>query len=149
MGGKGKAGAVRSLLSVDAPHRTVYLPVLRSLVPGLYSTFDFPDPCQISGQREVTTVAPQALFFMNSDFVVRCAGDVAAVALRQSDLKRERIEYIYRRLLARQPQDEELNDALKLLQSLEAPSSERDPELYRWTALVQAILASGEFRYVL
>ncbi len=68
-GGKGKNGVVRSLLSIESPYRTVYLPVLRSLVPPLYSTFDFPDPCQISGQREVTTVAPQALFFMNGEFV--------------------------------------------------------------------------------
>ncbi|MBW3541735.1 MAG: DUF1553 domain-containing protein [Planctomycetes bacterium] len=31
-GGKGKWGATRSLLDIDAPYRTVYLPVLRSLL---------------------------------------------------------------------------------------------------------------------
>jgi hypothetical protein len=150
MGGKGKNGVVRSLLPVEAPYRTVYLPVLRSLVPPLYSTFDFPDPCQISGTREVTTVAPQALFFMNGDFAVGCARDAAEGVLRHPDLNdRQRIALVYQQLLSRAPRGEETDDALSFLQSLDPPQGQRDAELYRWTALVQAILASGEFRYVL
>ena len=57
-GGKGRWGVTRSLLSIHSPYRTVYLPVLRSLLPEMYHTFDFPNPTQVKGQREVTTVAP-------------------------------------------------------------------------------------------
>ena len=42
-----KLGETRSLLGIASPYRTVYLPVLRSLLPEMYSTFDFPNPNQI------------------------------------------------------------------------------------------------------
>jgi hypothetical protein len=149
MGGLGNNGAVRSLLSTDAPYRTVYLPVLRALVPTLYTTFDFPDPCQISGQREVTTVAPQALFFMNGDFVTHCAADAAASILTESTSGDEdRVGSLYVRLFARRPTKDELAEAIKFLNDLKPPASARDSQLHRWTTLVQALLASGEFRYV-
>jgi hypothetical protein len=150
MGGKGKGGVVRSLLSVDAPYRTVYLPVLRALVPSLYTTFDFPDPCQISGQREVTTVAPQALFFMNGEFVHRCAADAAEQLLSERmSTDEQRVRMLYQRLFARGPDGEELADAIGFLERLEPPAGERNARHYRWTALVQALIAGGEFRYVL
>jgi hypothetical protein len=148
-GGKGRTSIVRSLLPIDSPHRTVYLPVLRDHLPELYGTFDFPDPCQISGQREVTTVAPQALFFMNSDFVVDCASSAADRLLGEpAASEADRVRLAYHRLLSRPPASAEIDDALDLLDELRPPASERDPQLYRWTTLVQALLASGEFRYV-
>ena len=59
----------RSLLPQTTPVRTIYVPVLRSLVPPMHELFDFADPSQIKGQREVTTVASQALFLMNNEIV--------------------------------------------------------------------------------
>jgi hypothetical protein len=148
-GGKARGSSTYSLLRIDAPYRTVYLPVLRSLLPEEYSTFDFPDPHQILGQREVTTVAPQALFFMNSDFVVDCARGAAERLLTdepRSDSQRVRLAYL--RLLGREPANEELNDAISLLRELQPPASTRSPEQYRWTVLIQALMSSAEFRYV-
>src|SRR5690606_37325949 len=49
--------------------RTVYLPVIRSGLFGLFKVFDFADPSVATSARGRTTVAPQALFMMNSDFV--------------------------------------------------------------------------------
>jgi hypothetical protein len=149
MGGKGRGGVVRSLLSVRSPYRTVYLPVLRSLVPEAYSTFDFPDPCQLTGERQVTTVAPQALFFMNNDFVAECATDAARRLLEERELDtHERIRLAYFRLLGRPASEDDIEAALVLLESLQPDRDERHPELYRWTTLVQGLMASGEFRYV-
>jgi len=127
-GGKGNTGRLRSLLEMESPYRTVYLPVLRDLLPDAYSTFDFPSPTQIKGQRDVTTAAPQSLWFMNSEFVERAAG---AVADREPDVKG-----LYRLLLSREATFEEVDDAKDLIQSAGA------------TALVQAIIGSAEFRYV-
>jgi hypothetical protein len=87
---------------------------------------------------------------MNSDFVVRCARDVAELVLREADsIDRQRVSLAYERILGRAPQADEVEDALRLVESCKPPRDERDPELYRWTVLIQAILAGGEFRYVL
>lgn len=147
-GGKARGASTYSLLKNDAPYRTVYLPVLRSLLPEEYSTFDFPDPHQIMGQREVTTVAPQALFFMNSDFVVECARGAAERLLKDESADAARVRLGYLRLLSREPSREEVTDAISLLRALQPPESSRSPEQYRWTALVQALMSSAEFRYV-
>ena len=49
--------------------RTLYAQIDRLNLPGLYRTFDFPDPNATSPRRDQTTVPPQALFLMNHPFV--------------------------------------------------------------------------------
>lgn len=144
-GGKGRWGSTRSLLDIHSPYRTVYLPVLRELLPEMYSTFDFPNPTQVIGKREVTTVAPQALFLMNSDFAVRVSRDTAQRALDQKGTDGERIGVIYLRLFGRLPEKKEAQTALKFLGSLTGSTT----ELYRWSTLIQALMISGEFRTLL
>ncbi|MCX6849490.1 MAG: DUF1553 domain-containing protein [Verrucomicrobia bacterium] len=113
------------MLSPEDPYRTIYLPVVRDNVPELFSTFDFPGPTQIKGQRDVTTVAPQALFFMNNPMVEELAGEIA-----EKDGKD--VKVVYRAVLGREPSIEETRDAGELdLQTL-----------------VQALLGTAEFRYV-
>jgi hypothetical protein len=128
MGGKGNNGRVRSLLSIESPYRSVYLPVLRDLLPDAYSTFDFPPPTQIQGQRDVTTVAPQSLWFMNSDFADGIAADAAE--------RLQSVEDIYHAVLNREPTAEEKAEAKELMSDL-GPA-----------ALVQALIGTAEFRYV-
>lgn len=143
-GGKGRWGKTRSLLEISSPYRTVYLPVLRSLLPEMYSTFDFPNPTQVKGQREVTTVAPQALFLMNSDFANRSAGDTGLLMLNEQTSQRERIQAIYLRLLGRLPDRGEIKAAEAFMASLTGQT-----ENYRWSALIQALFICGEFRTLL
>lgn len=149
-GGKGKYGRTRALMGVEAPYRTVYLPVLRTLLPEIYGVFDFPDPAQIMGRRDVTTVATQSLFLMNSAFVQRVSYAAADRLLREKSLNETgRIRLAYLRLLTRQPDDSEIALAGSFMNGLKPPPNERNPELYRWAAFVQAFMAGGEFRYVL
>ncbi|QDU95939.1 DUF1549 and DUF1553 domain-containing protein [Lignipirellula cremea] len=150
-GGKGRWGVTRSLLGVEAPYRTVYLPVLRSLLPDMYRIFDFPDPSQLMGQREVTTVAPQALFLMNSDFAVNCSDDIASQLLNAPGASdADRVQRLYMRLLSRPAEASEVDAARTMMARLEPPSGGRtSDELYRWSALVQALMISGEFRTLL
>ncbi|WP_254513023.1 DUF1549 and DUF1553 domain-containing protein [Anatilimnocola floriformis] len=147
IGGKSPQSQVRSLLPFSSNYRSAYLPVIRAKLPEELTTFDFPDPCLLQGQREVTTVAPQALFFLNSDFVVECAHDTARRML-DLNLKDEQahIDWIYRRCFARPATAAEEKAALKLVHELQ-PSA-RDAETYRWTALIQALFATAEFRYL-
>jgi hypothetical protein len=53
------------------PRRTVYAFVERQNLPGIFRTFDFASPDTTSPQRFTTTVPQQALFLMNSPFVVQ------------------------------------------------------------------------------
>ena len=124
-GGKGRHGLTRGLLSIEDPFRTIYLPVVRDNVPELFSTFDFPGPTQIKGQRDVTTVAPQALFFMNNPMVEEMADEIAGKTGKD-------IKAVYRLVLGREPSSEEIRDA-----------SELDLQ-----TLVHALLGTAEFRYV-
>jgi hypothetical protein len=80
---------------------------------------------------------------MNSRFVTDCASKAVGLVLddpARSDA--ERVRAAYRCVLGRPPEAAEADDALKLLADLSG--SERD----RWAALVQALMASAEFRYV-
>lgn len=124
-GGKGRHGITRGLLSVEEPYRTIYLPVVRDNIPELFSTFDFPGPTQIKGQRDVTTVAPQALFFMNNPLAEQLADQIAEKAGKD-------LQTAYTLILGRKPTPEEIAESTNLdLQTL-----------------VQALLGTAEFRYV-
>jgi hypothetical protein len=149
IGGKSSKSQVRSLLPIDAPYRTVYLPVLRAKLPDEFTTFDFPDPCLLQGQREVTTVAPQALFFLNSALVVDCARGMADRLLKaEIEVDAARVDWIYRRLFARPAGSEEVAAALALVNQLEPPASQQASQSYRYRTLIQALFASAEFRYL-
>ncbi len=149
----GKSSAPKSLFGLESPYRTVYLPVLRSLLPETYGVFDFPDPAGTKGKREVTTVAPQALFFMNDPMVAECAQSAArqlfsdSSVLQGSNEDQGRVRLAYLRLLSREPTSVEVSEALSLIAALN-PGRTSNSEHYRWAALVQALMATGEFRYV-
>ncbi|HEX3871495.1 MAG TPA: DUF1553 domain-containing protein, partial [Pirellulales bacterium] len=142
IGGKTSKSKTGSLLDITDPYRTIYLPVLRAAVPESYSTFDFPDPCQISGRRDVTTVAPQALFFMNSRFVESCAQGAAQKWCVEIPREEPRIDGAYRRIFGRSPTSDEIAETQRLLADVAGS------EVERWGVLVQALVASAEFRYL-
>lgn len=150
IGGKSPQSQVKSLVPFDSGYRTVYLPVLRAKLPDEYATFDFPDPCLLQGQRDVTTVAPQALFFLNSQFVGDCARDTARAMFEKAAVNTDaaRVDWVYGRLFGRSPDDDERKAAVALVRELEPGANVRDPELYRWSTLIQGLFASAEFRYV-
>lgn len=150
-GGKGNTGRTGSKLSIESPYRTVYLPVLRDLLPEMHETWDFPNPTQIKGQREVTTVPSQSLFMMNNRMVVDAANAVAARLLEDKSLSgdKARVRHAYRILFSRDAEDDESQAAVEMMQSLETPSDEKDKDAYRWSTLIQALMASAEFRYAM
>ena len=144
-GGKGREAWLRSLTPDDEPCRMVYLPALRAKLTPMHETFDFPDPSQIKGQREVTTVAPQALFFLNGELATSLAKEAAARLLDEEHKdEAARVQAAYARMLGRKAEAEEVSDALAMMRSLGA-ESQRD----RWAVFLQALMTSAEFRYVL
>jgi hypothetical protein len=141
-------GRLRSSLGVSSPYRTIYLPVLRDLLPDEYATFDFPDPSGVNGLRHVTTAPPQALFFMNSGFVEEVSLAAADRILSGEAEDSARIEAAYRLVLGRDPDSAEREDAAGFLASLDGAGRE-DPDLHRWSVFVQSLFATAEFRHVL
>ncbi|HYP06625.1 MAG TPA: PSD1 and planctomycete cytochrome C domain-containing protein, partial [Bryobacteraceae bacterium] len=110
-----KSGGVPFSLTAQpsVPRRSVYGFIERGRLPGFLSSFDFASPDQHAPLRFVTTVPQQALFFLNSPFVVEQAGHTAArpeVASAESDQKR--IQQMYRLLFGRDPEPRELKAGL-------------------------------------
>jgi hypothetical protein len=111
----------------------------------MHETFDFPDPSQIKGLREVTTVAPQALFFLNGELSASLARAAAGRLLEEEhkdDAARVQVAYI--RILGRKPDAAEVTAARDMMKALDASS-----DAARWTILIQALMSSAEFRYLL
>ncbi|MEZ0273352.1 MAG: DUF1553 domain-containing protein, partial [Roseimicrobium sp.] len=149
-GGKGREARLRSLTPDDEPCRAVYLPVLRSMLTPMHETFDFPDPSQIKGLREVTTVAPQALFFLNGELSASLAR-AAAERLLGEEYKDDaaRVQAAYIRVLGRKPDTAEITSVREMMKSLDVSSGSGNAESYRWTIFIQALMSSAEFRYLL
>ncbi len=89
--------------------RTVYGFVERQNLPGLFRTFDFASPDTTSPQRFLTTVPQQALFLMNSPFIVQQAGKlIARPEVKRASTPEQRIQELHRLCFQRSPDAEEV-----------------------------------------
>jgi len=122
----------------DSPHRSVYLPVVRSHVYDLLSLLDFPNPTTPVGRRNSSTVATQALLMLNSPFLIDKSAQVAAQLRSHADPLQE----LYLRLFARSVTRDERREAREFL---EETGSEEDEA---WTLLCHTLLISNEFFYL-
>jgi hypothetical protein len=140
-------------LSTSDTKRSVYLPIVRGYVPEILKVFDFPEPSMINGSRDVTTVATQALYMMNSDFVTAQAEAFADRVLGEdADSEKDRVDRAWQIALARLPSEAERNEALSFIEqtseSFETSEFVNDRLQKAWTSLAQSLFASAEFRYV-
>lgn len=136
-----KSGTNADYGYIDADtRRSVYIPVLRNALPELFEAFDFADPSMVSGRRNTSTVAPQALYLMNHPFVFERAKHAAERLLQKPLNRRERVVLAYRLTLGREPSPGELNIGLRHLDESDAVED--------WTQLIQALFASIDFRYL-
>ncbi|MBC7821560.1 MAG: DUF1553 domain-containing protein [Planctomycetaceae bacterium] len=130
----------------DESRRSVYTPILRNRLLELFEAFDFADPNLSIGRRNITTVPTQALYLMNSPFVMDQSRDAARELLSQSDLTDEqRVIAAYRTTVGREPTLRERSLALRVI----SPSAENTtPSPIAWERLFQALFASVDFRYL-
>jgi hypothetical protein len=115
--------------------RTIYGFVERQNLPGLFRTFDFASPDTTSPQRFATTVPQQALFLMNSPFVVQQAGKlIARPEIRRGATADEKIEKLYRVCFQRVPDKDELLAAKRFIeaQATNQPAVELPAWQYGW-----------------
>ncbi len=105
--------------------RTVYGFVDRQNLPGMFRTFDYPNPDVSSVQRFATTVPQQALFLLNSPFVLEAARRVVArIELVSEGIEARKVAALYELLCQRAPEPEEREMALAFVR---APSVPRPP----------------------
>src|SRR6056297_352205 len=65
----GDASILGDYLDIRDDRRTVYQPVIRTLEPNVLQLFDAASNTMVTGSRPRTIVAPQSLYFLNSEFV--------------------------------------------------------------------------------
>jgi hypothetical protein len=132
--------------------RSVYLPVIRSAVYEMFQAFDFADPSVLSGKRTATTVAPQALFMLNSPVVEEETRHLAARLLARDDLNdAARLRLAYDAIYARDPENRETDQGLEFLRQasdLWRKHASDQPRLRAWQSLCRVLLSANEFIYV-
>lgn len=132
--------------------RSVYLPVIRSSVYDVLQTFDFPDPAVATGQRQTSTVAPQALMMMNSALVEQQTLALAERLLCMPADK-DRITELFACVLNRHPEVRETELGLQYVQQALQTSalSKLEPQtaqLRAWQSYCRVLLSSNEFAYI-
>ena len=154
---------------VNAPTnvRSVYLPIVRDLLPDALSAFDFAEPSLVTGARETTNVPSQALFLLNSPFVAtqaRLLGERVVASYpggpnggAAANLE-ERITFAYWLVCSRPPDAVERAAAMSFFGKFPAAWSKGDKSTLglrnaeaataAWTSFCRALFASAEFRYL-
>ena len=130
---------------VAIARRSLYVQTARWDRSNFATLFDAANPDASEERRNVSTVAPQSLFFLNNSFTLSQAKQLAERLIRdvptaKTDFVTARIQYAYRLLFSRQATDEELGIASQLVEQASDESG--------WTDLAHVLLCSNEFIYL-
>lgn len=136
------------VLARNSVQRSVYLPLLRGITPNSLSVFDFAEQGFVTGSRDSTTVAPQALYLLNDPFVRKQSLALAERLLAKNELDDSgRTKMAYHLIFGREPTTHELERGTAFLVAYEGAFKE---ELIAQTAAKQPagapvdVVASGE-----
>ncbi|MCA8986219.1 MAG: PSD1 domain-containing protein [Planctomycetaceae bacterium] len=122
-----------------AGRRSIYISVRRNFLSPFMQAFDTPVPFSTMGRRNVSNVPAQALILMNDPFVQEQAKGWATRALDLNEDPAERIRWLYRSALVRDPTEQELAVALEFVE-------ESSPE--RWADLAHILINTKEFIFL-
>jgi mono/diheme cytochrome c family protein len=116
-----------------AKRRAVYGLIDRQNLPGVFRTFDFASPDTTSPQRYQTTVPQQALFMMNSPFVIEQARAVVAnPEFQESQAYEKQVHELYECILARKAEKGEVDAGLRFVMDGLANPAPREEEKPIW-----------------
>ncbi len=141
------------LSDYTSQRRSLYLPVIRNNVYDLFQLLDFPDPAVPSGDRATTTVAPQALLMLNSDFVMQSADELAKRLLTETVNDDERLSLLSQIVWGRETTATERQNNLAFLarvdQSLAMKVTDAtERKRQAWSILCHVTIATNEFIYI-
>ena len=116
--------------------RSVYLPIMRNSLPEMMRIFDAAEPSLIVGKRNETTVPTQALYLMNSPFVVEQSAFIAKRAETEAGQGTPAVKRCFELLLGREPSPNELKASL-------AVAKQRGLQF-----VARALINSNEFAFI-
>ncbi|HUG92287.1 MAG TPA: DUF1553 domain-containing protein, partial [Planctomycetaceae bacterium] len=140
--------------TLDEGHtrRSIYFMIKRSKLVPMLVIFDTPEPLVSVGQRPATTIAPQALLFLNNEHVrawtKRFAARLAPAAERSLE---DAVTEGYRIAVARRPTEGELHETVAFLERQQASYASAGQTDARELALAdfcQVLVSLNEFIYV-
>jgi mono/diheme cytochrome c family protein len=161
----GRPGAVLPMHGKEF-RRSIYVQVRRSRPLAVLDTFDLPRMDPNCTGRASSTVAPQALMFMNSDFVIAQAKHFAQRLQKESpDDLTAQVALAWKLAFAQSASDTEVAAAVQFVQQQQEQfqqqktATKKDPkadpaaekaaqELSALTSFCQALLSSNQFLYV-
>ena len=117
--------------ALETPRRTLYIMTVRSERATFQCLFDAADATTIAEKRNVSTVAPQALFLMNNPFALEQAD-----ALAKRAPEKDRVPWLYRTLYGREPSQREI--------ALGQAAAENSA----WADYCHVLLCANEFVYI-
>jgi hypothetical protein len=137
-------------------YRSVYLPIVRGVLPEALKLFDFADPGRPVAQRDESTVPAQSLYLLNSPWMIDVSQALTRRVTASEALDDARLTQLLLLALSRSPTTAE---RARMIEFLNQPSERisgavakgetpTDETLARWTSLCQAILTSSEFRHL-
>jgi len=141
-------------LNMAVPRRSLYLMSVRTGAKAAEfgPLFDAPDCSAVVERRNVSTVAPQALFLLNDPLVIELAEALAARLARELPADGDaalndrahndtaRIDRLYQIAVGRPPTPEEVAIGLQLVGNPAAPEA--------WTRYCHVVLCTNELVYV-
>jgi hypothetical protein len=129
--------------------RSIYTLVDRQYLPPALAAFDFANPDLHTPQRAETIVPQQALFAINSPFVVGRARAVARQDAAVADPE-ERMRRLFRQVLRREPSpaDRRACGAFVAAATAAADRESQAASLDPWEQLAQVLLMSNEFMFL-
>ena len=119
------------------PRRTIYGKVRRGYLPPIMRAFDFPGSEEALMKRTTTTTPTQALYLMNSPFLL---GEARTIAKNNTS-----IDTIYQAVLQRKPTP---NEKTSVQAWLKRARQSKEGNLSPLAQLAQTLLLSNEFFYV-
>jgi len=149
--GGGMRNPTINQLEVANYHRSVYLPVGRNVLPRALDVFDFADPNSVTGTREVSNTAEQALYMMNNPFVLELSDAFARRVMQSTKDPQGRVDRAFQLAYGRSASTDEVNTSLRFLRRAKESQDQvpADEALFKaWSQLCQALMAAAEFRIV-
>jgi hypothetical protein len=125
--------------------RSMFEKLDRNRIPEMFDVFDYPNPGLVSGNRNASTVPTQALFMMNSEFVLKEADAAASKILDLEGMNDpQRLVLAYKTTLGRIPTEVEKSLALAYLKKHDQDTNQQDA----WSGILHGLFACLDFRYL-
>jgi mono/diheme cytochrome c family protein len=143
-----KSAAWKASPPAEQGRRSLYVFSKRGLLAPQLTAFDLPDATLPCGQRDTTTVAPQALVLMNNRFSHQQSESLAKRVAKAGTDEKGRIVAAWRFALSREPRANEMTAAAEHLAKQRETFAGRDADRLALESLCHVLLNTNEFLYV-